>query len=199
MYVGVLVPVGIWGRVAKAAAALCGGAGSLTQKPAWDSGTRELSHLPLPGRGTRHRVIQGDLCLDFAIRVFLGKYGIINARGSDFSLPLISGKYVLQAPSSGTVVCKQHGPEDMGQPARLEGSPAAGGYQVSRSGVAPATGSVMWEQKGGSTQSQKGVSACGKIRASCGLKFLKSRLKIKVTHHLYQHGIVVSRSIQGKH
>lgn len=110
--------------------------------------------------GLGHRVIQGELCLDFAICVFLGKYGLVNARGSDFSLPLISGKYALLVPSSGTVVCKQHGPEGMGQPVWLEGSPAAGGHPVRRSGIAPATGSMTWEHKGSSTQSQKGGSAC---------------------------------------
>lgn len=129
---------------------LPGRAGSLSQKLAWDRGTWELLHSSLPGGGTCYKVIQGELCLDIAICVFLGKYGIVNARGSAFSLPLISGKYALQAPSSGTVVYKQHRPEDMGQPAWLEGSLATGGHQVSRPDVAPATGSLTLERKGGS-------------------------------------------------
>lgn len=81
-YVGVLVPAGIWAKVAKASAALCGGSGSLTQKPTWDSGTWELSHTFARGRDSRQghprQLVPG---------VFLGKYGLVNARGVRFFPP----------------------------------------------------------------------------------------------------------------
>lgn len=61
---------------------------------------------------------------------------------------------MLQALSS--VVCKQTGPGDMGQPAGGEGSLVQG---------------VMSDV--GTKRSREGMSACRKIKASCGLKSLK--------------------------